>query len=483
MEVLVKKKVWEIASTSGMAVESSGGADGDAAGVVLFVSFDLVNSTAFKSHSRDWPRAISSFYDHAVNVIQEMSENFFIWKYVGDEVLLFKEVKNIDALASDVHHIFESVNKIVKELDRLFPESKNFLSVKATAWLACVWKVKNGVGSNKFPDSLSNVVVNFDVWLSGTTSIDFLGPDVDIGFRISKFSHNKQLVISANLVRLLARYSSRTSITLSNFKIVAYKELKGVWDGRPYPIIWYHEDWEKIDRDFYYDDLLSGDIVETIRTEKYREVDWLEKIYSDLNKENDIEDLKNAIKNETSVINVPSNDTIEQNKLSEVHCVAVCFDDSCRIMIAQRPSTKRRLPGCWEFGCGQMSLNQHFHECLRISYKADFGIELADISKIPISIYTIKESRVIPGLIFAARIRGGGSDDLPALAKEKHAEVKWVTRERAEGISPDDCVPDFMGTIEKAYRYAKDKNWLGGTVLPATSAPPILENEEPAQGK
>lgn len=453
-------------AASDIATQISKGSDENSSAVVLFVSFDLVNSTAFKSKSSHWPLVINRFYGLAVSELQTLSDGFHVWKYVGDEVLLYKQAKDSNELARDITLIFKSVNNIVDALDNSFPAFRNFLSVKSTTWGAKVKQVspqdmetlKKKLDSGEVSSDLTNIVVRPE-GRTEATAIDFLGPDVDIGFRISKFAHNRKLVVSANLVRLLGVHSSRTSISMSNFKIVAHEELKGVWNGRPYPVVWYHERWDKIGNEFYYDELLKDGVVRTIQEKKYKEADWLEKVYSDLNKDSEIDDLKNSLGVGGFIVSDSAVETIEQNKLAEVHCAAVCFDASGRILIGLRPKAKRRLPGKWEFGCGQIGMNQGFLECIQRSYKADFGLEVTKISDHPVSTYVIESDRVIPGLIFAAQVESPEPAET-AFAEGKHTEVRWVSEQQARELSSDACVPDFHGTVAKAFSYAKASDWI-----------------------
>jgi hypothetical protein len=63
------------------------------AGVYLFFSFDLVNSTQFKSaQPKIWPLAITRFYELIVSEMITRIAGATVWKFVGDEVLLMKRV-------------------------------------------------------------------------------------------------------------------------------------------------------------------------------------------------------------------------------------------------------------------------------------------------------------------------------------------------------------------------------------------------------
>lgn len=66
-------------------------------GVYLFFSFDLVNSTAFKTgYPKEWKKVFKRFYEITK---EEMSKRYSwcaIWKYIGDEVLIYVKVYCID---------------------------------------------------------------------------------------------------------------------------------------------------------------------------------------------------------------------------------------------------------------------------------------------------------------------------------------------------------------------------------------------------
>jgi hypothetical protein len=140
---------------------------------------------------------------------------------------------------------------------------------------------------------------------------------------------------------------------------------------------------------------------------------------------------------------------IPPDRLSEVHCVAVCFRQDGHILIAKRPSSKRRFPDRFEFGCGQLKVRETFQECLLRSYKEsfdailDFGQEL-----VPIRTYIIEddeENRKIPGIIFVARITNQDT-----VKEKKHTEIKWIAPNEVDSFSSDQLVPDFKKTAKQA---------------------------------
>lgn len=99
-------------------------------------------------------------------------------------------------------------------------------------------------------------------------------------------------------------------------RIVSYEQMKGVWGGRHYPIVWYLDTWEppvgtkttdtKTDDTkkssvwelFQYDEKFNSDIVKRIvdsNSSSLQPISDLEKIFEDLDMLNEIENLKKGV--------------------------------------------------------------------------------------------------------------------------------------------------------------------------------------------
>lgn len=69
-----------------------------------------------------------------------------------------------------------------------------------------------------------------------SAAYDYLGPEVDTGFRIGKCTRPGMLVVSVELAELLAEIPTQLRSMVG--KIVGWEQLKGVWEERHYPVIW-----------------------------------------------------------------------------------------------------------------------------------------------------------------------------------------------------------------------------------------------------
>jgi hypothetical protein len=410
----------------------------------MLLSFDLVNSTAFKTaRPKDWPAVTKKFYEFVEDQLIKRFDGFRVWKYVGDEVLLYKRVYSKHQITGAVPRVYEALQRTISRLHSTYPDTKEFLSVKGTMWFAEVHDVPPG-DLEKLDFKYRNLVVANPT--SETGLADFLGPDIDIGFRIARFSSARRLVLSADLAYLLWKDRTAAPDVEEKVKITSFEQLKGVWANRHYPIVWYEEDWRGIEGTFAYDERYHNPVIQKVIAGETRDLRYIHKVTVDRQDDVRLEAL-------WATLDVPSteadNDVVPGVMVPtvEVHCAAVCFDDAGRILLGKRRADKKRLPGAWEFGCGQVGYSESFKETLSRSYREDFGAELEFGEElIPIRAYEISDPRrTIPGLLFVARVRNPGD-----VTNHKHEAIHWLDPARVNDILHEPTVPDFALTVAKA---------------------------------
>lgn len=261
----------------------------------IFLSVDIVNSTAFKqaaatfvdkkgrgeaievgeNRAEPWFSPISSFYrgierrlaDEWKRVVKDAAEVEktdgeapMLWKASGDEVIYVKKVCDPFQVLMVVRAWMGAVNAHRKELKADFPS----LDLKAAAWLAG-FPVNNAeVVLRRTPehgnplDDLSEGEPLLENFLrleqlhtlgrhdSGDMFKDFIGPSMDTGFRIASLATPRKFAITIDLAYMLA-HSAEAGIpkhlTLNYLKAPLFQydgrvPLKGVSDGAPYPFFW-----------------------------------------------------------------------------------------------------------------------------------------------------------------------------------------------------------------------------------------------------
>ena len=198
-------------------------------GIILFFSFDVVGSTQFKAkHKENWFTTFKETFNWIRDVVRKRIKSARLWKGLGDELVYYIELTDPSTVPEYVGMIFETLQAICAE----GAARKDGLLLKGAAWLAAVDNQDTKLPGMDF--NISDLFTNDDC---STRIVEFYGPDIDTGFRIAKLTKEAQLVLSFELAQMLMSYSDYRD----NVLIVTFEKLKGVWDGNPYPIIWYYD--------------------------------------------------------------------------------------------------------------------------------------------------------------------------------------------------------------------------------------------------
>ncbi|WP_317856338.1 hypothetical protein [Chakrabartyella piscis] len=202
--------------------------------IILFFSFDIVNSTSYKATNKEnWMDAISEIIRHIISGFSNSSlGGFRFWKTLGDEIIYTKEVFQPEDIVDTLETIYANLCRLNQEIASGLlcdVESAKVLGIKATAWVAHT-STSGNVGDNIFTEYLIN---------DNRRQTEYIGPDIDIGFRVASYSICNHLVVSFDLAALLLRFDTAQK---KRVHIFGYKQLKGVWEGRLYPIIMFNGD-------------------------------------------------------------------------------------------------------------------------------------------------------------------------------------------------------------------------------------------------
>lgn len=202
----------------------------------LFLSVDMVGSTQFKARftgkdSADWLDTFRTFFTNfPLMLAGQVGFEFLddegstpavdVWKVMGDEMIFVAQPSSPEEMTAILCALLRTMQLYEDRHYQTLP-----LRLKGTAWLA------DFDGQNieiDIPELSSD---------DGGQHIDFIGPDIDLGFRLSKYSRPSSLVLSIELVDILLTARNRDMAALYH---VGSEELKGVMFGRPYPIFWMH---------------------------------------------------------------------------------------------------------------------------------------------------------------------------------------------------------------------------------------------------
>lgn len=203
----------------------------------LFLSADIVGSSDLKYQQLqqpgpNWVFPIQSFYiQFPVFLDEEVTartaaapcplEPPLLWKALGDELIFVVELTDRYQAALYVESFADALRKA--SINWAHPPHP--LRFKGTAWLA------------GFP------LINAEAPLIGTPGEaaplpDFVGPQIDAGFRLKDHATPRKVVLSAELAYLLLAAES----PCPDLYFDGDQPLKGILRGRPYPLIWIDSD-------------------------------------------------------------------------------------------------------------------------------------------------------------------------------------------------------------------------------------------------
>lgn len=225
----------------------------------LFLSVDLVGSTAFKAGAGDkrvdgsanpiWVDETKKFYREFPTALRAKFHQQIVssggteykdaapqlWKTIGDEVLFCCRVRSRDHLVCVMNAFIQAL----AEYGGLLEIRGNFLDVKGTAWTAdfpspnVTVQIQASSPNDTLPDEEVEITAD-----SQPHQFDFLGRGMDCGFRLARFSSADKLVVAAELAFVLCEAADANGHKfLGSFDYSGREVLKGVIFGRPYPVI------------------------------------------------------------------------------------------------------------------------------------------------------------------------------------------------------------------------------------------------------
>lgn len=464
--------------------------------VHLFFSFDIVNSTMYKALTGNWPLVIRSLLEDIRSRVHRIDALLasYLWRVIGDEMIFVLPIQSETVLVDAVDAIFEVTQRVsislrngrffdllvdqsVQDSEIRLLKSQNTLSIKAAAWIAVI--------NDKNESAFDNIVFDYSASSQSRSIREFLGKDIDAGFRLKEYTQDRRLCISVELAYLLVKNKQTP-----NLQIMDYVRLKGVWNENLYPIIWYYNseiahtcalEMTGMDarisfaKSFRYDETDNNPMVKKyfsrLRMEQQRNIGAnecelaksmffakkaLPKIVLDRNLRPKIEYFKRFLTGELMVT-----ESEPYAHPLELHCAVVCCDvHNRKVLITHRSSEHTTNPGKWEFGCAKVGSEDALIQTVTHHYKTAFGIDIElvldqsrkDEQPIPIAIYELKKRKnnIAKGVILVAKVRKPINPE--AFRPEgEHDQICWIGKNELDNYSEDDAVNDFHNTLKKVF--------------------------------
>lgn len=277
----------------------------------------------------------------------------------------------------------------------------------------------------------------------------------------------------------LAYILSKDTDYLKNIYIITYKSLKGIWQNRMYPIIWYHDpkyaENVQFEDSFFYDEKKENTLAKeyfsnrerpVLKEEMYNDVyGALKKILFDQNLAEKFTKIEKIIEKSQNSPTI-SGHLLEPQFFLRLHCVAVCYDKSTmKILIMKRSNSRKKYPSKWEFGCAKGALETSLSVQIEQEYYEDFGLKIQvvcdarrdDEQPIPLALYEVEsEQGKDKGVISLAEIIEP-YDITNFVENGKHSSVRWISKEEVEDFK-EDAVKDFKNTLKLAFEKMEEIN-------------------------
>ncbi|MDB6140101.1 MAG: hypothetical protein JWO94_3173 [Verrucomicrobiaceae bacterium] len=177
----------------------------------FYTAFPEFLKTAVKSESSSKKKAVRK------NVGSMKSPD--LWKALGDELIFVAELEGRQDAARHVRAFRTALQKAAANWAGASGAGQ--LRFKGTAWLAGF-----PIGNAEMPVA--------DASSQAPLMPDFVGPQMDAGFRLKDQASQRKLVLSADLAYLLLRAGGHGL----NLYFHGDESLRGVMRGKPYPVIW-----------------------------------------------------------------------------------------------------------------------------------------------------------------------------------------------------------------------------------------------------
>lgn len=231
------------------------------------MSVDLVGSTAFKArHSGPngggdspnpvWVDQIRHFYRDFPDKLNRAYEKVAkpegwkdgpaspqVWKTVGDEIIFCCRLSCLSHLVVCVTAFVDALEQYGRYLDS---QEEITLDVKGYGWIAAfpfpnvTVKVFDPTDAEALIKTPEQDLPDEEIEAAADdrpAKFDFLGREIDAGFRTGKYCSADKFSMSVELAWLISKYGDEAPMKGFEFTYNGRQQMKGVLNNRPYPIV------------------------------------------------------------------------------------------------------------------------------------------------------------------------------------------------------------------------------------------------------
>lgn len=204
-----------------------------------FTSENIYEKICEDETHQDWSRIIQKCFDDFNTRFngklnsKPTANPIFPWKMAGDELIYCIDVDS----RTDVHKYLIAFFRTLRFFDKQYLEKGSYIRLKGAAWTAG-FPIRNRIMTPITYPELPEQCTSEP--LCKLNLQDYMGPEIDIGFRIGKYTFPGIIVVSLELAYILVDSQLKRVKEIERLRVVdtGWEELKGVWEGNKYPILW-----------------------------------------------------------------------------------------------------------------------------------------------------------------------------------------------------------------------------------------------------
>ena len=388
--------------------------------VLAFFSLDLVHSGAVKNRNlRAWQVILPSVIDAAKTELWK--EGLLLWRVIGDELVFYYHVTDLEGLVDKVACVHRAVAKLNESImERTLVEDIDLdglyldLGVRASAWIAPVFFP---TGASFFSEARYNLGYMFAMQENvryGLFNLEFVGPDFDAGFLISKCAGAGEMVLAYELAELVLEANAKHSrVALDSIENCPDLTRKGIWPDSRYPAL-FHLGEKDIVRSGL--SVLPSPSVGTLSLQDDTRFSFDRRYMADK-----LQDIKHLVASSNVNLNL-----VQPLKPFDVHLVGICYhvgaDGDFEVLMFQRRELPKHnsLGGRWEFGyCrydnarkygpeGASAPDTKLSEAVEKQYEAQYGLKVsANDEPVLTYAYDRKPYETVVGMRFLCEVSDG----------------------------------------------------------------------------
>lgn len=433
-------------------------------GVYLFVSFDLANSTAFKYNSKNWSIELKNHIQNLIlasSTLVDDNTQVSVYRIIGDEVIFEIPVASTDSIISILDQVQVIVtnflNRISGDKESNQTSDKNIkLGIQATVWLTSV--------NEKSADKLITQFIDYSPTAENVITGDYIGVDMDLGFRLREFRTASLIQITPDIARLIQEESKNLTDRL--FVIGDFETAKSNNDAEflkqhlpeRYPKICY---FNPVIGKCNFSDFCKDNSILNLENESITYA--IDSPLFDSYMNSDFIKRQNDRARETLEI-CNGNESLTANKTDhlQLHLVAVCIDrKNNRILSFRRSDSHKHSKNKLDFGCIRASSSKTISEVLTERYERDFGVKINlvmdpdrhDRQPVPLAVYELtRDDNFKKGIIFMAEI----DEDFDVESFQDsgdYSQAVWIDENNLNSLASESAIDDFEITCQTVFKY------------------------------